>query len=436
MPTTTVLDGDGTDWTAAVRALGARTNNAGTAVIDLAADEDRLINHILAEGFLTTNAFVVQDGASGMQITVGSGTAKADIYVVEGDDVGQHPYLVRMDDAQVTITLDAGGADPRIDEIYLVVRDATYDGGTITEPQLAVRKGDASATPVAPGADAAWDAEVLLATINVAASASTIAAGDITDNRSRSNLAAALRDSLAERFADVAGDTFTGAVIFQALSTFQDGMEGSLGSDVRARTDAPSAWPDGMSWQRVTSATGSWPTSDGWVVNVNFGDEAITTQVFYAPRADGGAPDIYIRRRTPASSNWSSWDVLTSARNPGTWEVDGSTEVASASASTIYSAVASVSLSIPSDWSSWKCVATAHARVSSGTYDAKIRIDGTDSQAIESISTDASTPIIVGNGRRTGMTTTGSRTVSFQVKSLSPETLTDIYLYARAVRTS
>lgn len=438
MPTTTVLDGDGTDWTAAVRALGARTDNAGTAVIDLAADEDRLINHLLTEGFLTTDAFVVQDGATGMQVTVGSGTAKADIYVVEGDDVGQHPYLVRMDDAQVTITLDAGDADPRIDEIYLVVRDATYDGGTITEAQLAYRKGDAAATPSAPGPDGAWDAWVLLASIAVAASASTVTAGDITDGRSTSNLAAVLRDALGEQFADVSGDTFTGPVTFQALGTFADGVEGSLGSDVFGQGHDYSVWPDGLSWQELDGGRTWAPGNTGASVFMfNFGNKGKTWQLHVFGAA---TPVLSYRTWSVGSAVWGDWHTLVSAENPGAWEVDNSTEVASAALTGTLANVASVSLSIPSDWGSWKC--EAHATYTAtvdpgGSYNARIAIDGTGQQ-IQAVSPSGSGGADPGGvaGRRTGMTTTGARTVSLQMSEAGANVnVGDIFLYARAVRT-
>lgn len=318
MPSTAeTLHGDGTDWTAAVRAIGSRTDNTGTDVDDLGPDEDRLINHILTEGFLTADAFLVQDGATGMEVDVGSGTAQTDIYVVEGDTDGQHPYLVRMEDASVTIALDAGDADPRIDQIWLVVRENEFDASGLGIGQLVYRKGDAATDPDPPGPDASWEAAVLLASINVSASASEVAAGDITDERDGAGFASAL--------------------------------------------------------------------------NVHS-------------------------------------------------EVDGSTEVASVTLGTSYSTVASVTLDIPSSWSSWKCVAQATflADAPGGrTADVKLTIDGTDQQiqGDMGVSTDRYSNAII--GRRTGMTTTGSRTVELQaLGSATDVEFLDIAMYARAVRTS
>jgi hypothetical protein len=71
----------------------------------------------------------------------------------------------------------------RKDEVYIVTRDDAYDSSGYALPSLAVRTGTAAGTPAAPGPDAAWDAYLLLATIDVPASAADILACTITDNR-------------------------------------------------------------------------------------------------------------------------------------------------------------------------------------------------------------------------------------------------------------
>lgn len=181
------------DATFGVREIGARTDAAGTSVDDLPLEQDALINAILTEGFLTSGAFkVAADSPASMDVIVGSGTAKADLYVVETDETGRHPYIVRLDDASVTITLDAADAsNSRIDEIWLVVRDPglSGDAGSLALPRLAYRKGDPDSTPSAPGADAAWAASVKLATITVGASTPNIESGDVADNRKEAVLA-------------------------------------------------------------------------------------------------------------------------------------------------------------------------------------------------------------------------------------------------------
>lgn len=132
----------------------------------------------------------------------------------------------------------------------------------------------------------------------------------------------------------------------------------------------------------------------------------------------------------------------------GAWEVDGSDEVTSEEllgAGT--QSVASVTLTIPSDWNEWKCYAAAtwvgfSTSAGSGDYQAWIRIDGTNiqpagvSRRVEGtgeggISASA-------NGYRTGITTTGDRTVDLRAFDDSADDVFvgDVVLYARAVRTA
>ncbi len=86
MPSTSYVDAS-----IGARAIGARTDSAGTAATDLSSSEDRIVNDVLSEGFLTSDAFVVNaDSPASMDVIVGSGTSGADVYVVAGDDDGQH----------------------------------------------------------------------------------------------------------------------------------------------------------------------------------------------------------------------------------------------------------------------------------------------------------------------------------------------------------
>ena len=151
-----------------VRGIGGRTDFAGAAVTDLSAEEDRFINTILDEGYIKpATAFEVNEGAAAtMNVVVGSNAAKADYYVVEGLNTGQGNYIVRLEGATETFALSA--ADPslaRKDAIYIVVQDDAYDSSSRAVAVLAVRKGDAAASPSAPGPDPAWDAYALLATV-------------------------------------------------------------------------------------------------------------------------------------------------------------------------------------------------------------------------------------------------------------------------------
>lgn len=188
MPTTSYVSP-----TVSVSTIGARTDSAGAAVSDLAAEEARLAAQILTEGYLTpSTAFRVQaQTVPDMTVKVGSGTAKADHYVVAGEVGGQGNYLVRLDVASQNVTISAADASQtRTDEIYLVVRDNVYDASSRALPQLGYRQGDLGGAN--PGPDAAWRASVLLARVAVAAAVTSITSGNITEQRGTSALLSAL----------------------------------------------------------------------------------------------------------------------------------------------------------------------------------------------------------------------------------------------------
>ena len=127
---------------------------------------------------------VVAGAGATMNIILGSGAAKVDIALVQGDISGQGNYLVRFDEASKTIALDAADpSDPRIDEVYLVVYDDIYDSTSRSLPRFAVRKGDPAASPALPGPDAAWESFLLLAEVTIPAAAADILAATIVDKR-------------------------------------------------------------------------------------------------------------------------------------------------------------------------------------------------------------------------------------------------------------
>lgn len=180
-----------TDATMGARIIGARTDAAGVEVTDLSAEEARYDLVVYGEGYLTpANAFLpAGSGGANMNVVIGSGTAKADYYIVAGDIAGQGKYMVRLASATETVTLDAAdGSLPRIDQIWLVVMDDAYDASGLALPRFGYRKGDTAASPTAPGADSAWDASVLLAQITVPAGAADITECTVTDHRARSVL--------------------------------------------------------------------------------------------------------------------------------------------------------------------------------------------------------------------------------------------------------
>jgi hypothetical protein len=193
-----------------VRAIGARTDSGGSGVTDISAEEDRFANIFVSEGYIApADAFAPVPDAS-WNIDIGSGTAKTDYYVIEGQGVGQSTYLVRLDQAGDTVTIDAADlSNPRYDEIYLVVMDNAYDASGLSLPRLAVREGTPGASPTLPGPDAGWLAYAQLAQIYVPAGASDITETTVTDLRiqSQSNVdVPTLEGNVAAAFATAGHD--------------------------------------------------------------------------------------------------------------------------------------------------------------------------------------------------------------------------------------
>jgi microcystin-dependent protein len=186
MPTTTYQD-----VSAAVAAIQGRTNSGGGAVDDMTAAEMRMYASFFSPGVVGDTAWKVVPG-SGLAVNVG--TTIDDLAVVKGVDAGQGNYLVRPGGAPPhAITLSAAHvADDRIDQIYIVVQDIQYDGGTVSMARIARRTGDVAASPVAPGPDANWSAFLLLATVLINNGATSIAAGDVTDARTQAGLASSV----------------------------------------------------------------------------------------------------------------------------------------------------------------------------------------------------------------------------------------------------
>jgi hypothetical protein len=124
-------------------------------------------------------------------VKVGSGTAKADYYVVSGTVGGQGNYIVRLELASQNVTITAADASQtRTDEIYLVVVDNTYDTLAKVLPRISYRSGTLGGAN--PGPDATWKAYVLLARITVAPAVTSIVSGNISDQRSASTLLTSL----------------------------------------------------------------------------------------------------------------------------------------------------------------------------------------------------------------------------------------------------
>lgn len=189
MPTTTIIE----EYNFGIYAIATRTDESATELDDLSAEEARTILELFTPGFVKhDNAFLVQH-VSGMNLEIGSGNAKNDLYLVPSISSGQGNYLVRLNPSVVPVTVPA--ADPsstRTDEIYLIVTDGNYEGGNLYLPRLAYRQGDAGAG--APGPEGTWNSYALLSSIPVPASASS--PGSLSDQRVRAGVIAGVGGSI------------------------------------------------------------------------------------------------------------------------------------------------------------------------------------------------------------------------------------------------
>ena len=220
------------------KTIGARTDSGGSPVTDLSAEEDRYPAIMLGEGYLTpSDSYEPVEGGSGMEVDIGSGSAKADYYVVPGTVAGQGNYLVRLASATETVTLTAAdGSNDRIDEIYLIVDDNAYDASGRALPRFGERAGDPAGSPSAPGPDSNWDAYTLIATIDVPAGAADISECVITDERIPAQLAVPAMAMTAAGGIDAGGGAITNVGNVDGIDvSAHDHSGGALGVAVDAQ---------------------------------------------------------------------------------------------------------------------------------------------------------------------------------------------------------
>lgn len=142
-----------------------------------------------AGGTCTGDLAVTQSGTPGMSVSVAAGWA----WVLGTTSATQGMYQTYNDGA---VTLTVTTANPtlaRIDRVCLTVRDAAYAGAS-NDVILQVVAGTAAASPTAP---ATPTSSLSLATISVAAGATSILNANITDTRTRAAYTDVMVQSIA-----------------------------------------------------------------------------------------------------------------------------------------------------------------------------------------------------------------------------------------------
>ena len=123
----------------------------------------------------STSLAVTQNSPAGMSVRVASGWAA----IVGTTTTNMGVYTVFNDATTVATITAADFTNPRIDLVCVTVRDAFYSGAN-NDVIFNVVAGTPAGSPVAPATPAN---SIALATVAVAANASTITTADITDVR-------------------------------------------------------------------------------------------------------------------------------------------------------------------------------------------------------------------------------------------------------------
>ena len=132
---------------------------------------------------LLTDFAVSQSGTPGMSVSVAAGWA----WVLGTSSSTQGMYAT-YNDAATTLTVTAANpTNPRIDRVCITIRDAAYAGAN-NDVILQVVAGTPAASPTAP---AIPTSSLSLATIAVAAGATSIVNANITDTRSKASMSLA-----------------------------------------------------------------------------------------------------------------------------------------------------------------------------------------------------------------------------------------------------
>lgn len=125
----------------------------------------------------TSEMQVTQSGTPGMSVVVAAGWA----WVLGTTSSTQGIYSTYNDASTTLSVTTANPSLPRIDRVCVTVRDAAYSGAS-NDVILQVVAGTAAASPSAPAVPAS---SLSLATIAVAAGATSISNANITDGRTR-----------------------------------------------------------------------------------------------------------------------------------------------------------------------------------------------------------------------------------------------------------
>lgn len=119
---------------------------------------------------------VSQQGTPAMGVTIATGRA-----LIQGTQTATQSFYIAYNDAATNVSIaSADPTNPRIDLIVVTVQDAYYGGTVNNQVIFQAVTGTPSGSPVPPSAP---DNSLVLARVAVAANATSIVSGNITDFR-------------------------------------------------------------------------------------------------------------------------------------------------------------------------------------------------------------------------------------------------------------
>lgn len=176
--------------------------------VNLAETDRQLLRHVAGDtpGVVGLDDFMVE-ATTGLNLTARAGRA-----FVEGKSATSQGFYIAWADTVTPIAIAPNGAQPRIDRIVLVVRDSQYGAlpsGKTPGPEILAVPGTPGTTPAAPTDSAVTEyvgpgGWLELATVAVAASATTIIQTNITTKRNF---------TFSKRYVDQAGPKWSGVLL-------------------------------------------------------------------------------------------------------------------------------------------------------------------------------------------------------------------------------
>lgn len=230
-------------------------------------EHSALLDRRLVQAVFRTGGVLRAHDASALEVTQRSAGAnmsvdiQAGMCIIPGTSIGnQGNYLCRSTAVENRSVAAAPGSGSRTDLVVARVRDSSVTGTQ-----------DGFFIEVLTGTTTTPDDAIALASITVSSGQSSVTDDMITDLRE--------------------------------LASPGGGIE--LPADSYEAAATPSAWPQGLTFMRTTSASG-YPDPNGLVVMYNVGTNMRTTQKFYGA-ITGPLVMMYTRRWDTGSSQWSPW---------------------------------------------------------------------------------------------------------------------------------